>query len=48
MRHLFRMFRWIDTRFTRNEPTLRYRRQQTFGQDDFGIAIPYKSGYYYV
>lgn len=48
MRHLFRMFYWIDARFTPNEPAARYRKQWTLGQDDFGNAIPYKSGSHYV
>lgn len=48
MRHLFRMFHWIDVRYSTNEPANRYRKQWTLGQDDFGNAIPYKPGTYYV
>lgn len=44
MRHLFRMFRWIDVRYTPNEPAYRYRKQWTLGQDDYGNALPFRPG----
>ncbi len=47
MRHLFREFRWIDRKFTPNEPDKRYRKVWTLGQDDFGNAIPFSSPYFY-
>lgn len=48
MRHLFRMFRWIDYSFPPTSPDRRYRSQQTIGQDDFGNAIPYVPGGHYL
>ena len=44
MRHLFRQFRWIDKRYSPNQPEQRYRKQWTLGQDDFGNAIPFRKG----
>lgn len=44
MRHLFRLFRWIDYNFPPDQSSLRYRSQWTLGQDDFGNAIPYRKG----
>lgn len=47
MRHLFRLFKWIDYRHTPDTPSLRYRKEWTLGQDDYGNAIVYSSPYFH-
>ena len=46
MRHLFRLFKWVDTRYTPQSGN-RYKEQWTLGQDDMGNAIPYDSVYFH-